>query len=83
MSSALAKELAEVLNRHSAECKSDTPDYILAQYLEECLENYNKTIRMREAWYERQTLALHAQIDCELSPEDRSGLLINLDLFDK
>ena len=44
-------ELAEVINRHSKENDSNTPDFILAEYLVECLRNFSKTSRGREKWY--------------------------------
>lgn len=42
-------ELEDLLNRHSKENESNTPDFILADYLIGCLENFNKTIRLRES----------------------------------
>lgn len=39
----LAEDFAAVVNRHSAENASGTPDYILGQYLADCLETWNKT----------------------------------------
>jgi len=45
----LLKELADVLNRNSAENASNTPDFILAKYLIFCLNAFNETIKLREA----------------------------------
>ena len=45
------RDLCKLLNRHSKENESDTPDFILANYLTGCLENYNKTTRNRMLWY--------------------------------
>ena len=45
------KELKNLINRHSLENGSDTPDFILAEYLEGCLENYDKTVSSRSKWY--------------------------------
>lgn len=50
---ALRKDLAAVLNRHSAENGSDTPDFILADYLMGCLDAFNATAKRREEWYGR------------------------------
>ena len=47
---ALRKDLAAVLNRHSMESGSDTPDFILADYLLGCLDTFNSTVRRREEW---------------------------------
>lgn len=41
------------INRFSAENDSDTPDFILAQYLMSCLENFNRTLIDRERYYGR------------------------------
>jgi len=48
------KELEKLINRNSMESGSDTPDFILADYLSECLENFDKTIQRREKWYGRE-----------------------------
>jgi hypothetical protein len=50
---ALARDLAGVLNRYSAENMSNTPDFLLAEYLIGCLANFNVAIQGREAWYNR------------------------------
>lgn len=47
-------ELAEIINRHSAENGSDTPDFILAEYLTGCLAMYDRALAAREHWYERK-----------------------------
>ena len=49
----LEKELAGVLNRYSAENDSNTPDWILAQYLLACLAAFNGAVQQREGWYGR------------------------------
>lgn len=48
------KELEELINKHSLENGSDTPDFILAKYLEGCLENFDQAVRDREQWYGRK-----------------------------
>ena len=40
-------ELAEVINRHSREKSSNTPDYILANYLAGCLGAFDAAIEAR------------------------------------
>jgi hypothetical protein len=47
------RELAQLLNRHSRENPSNTPDYILAQYLIGCLEAFERAVQQRETWYGR------------------------------
>lgn len=41
------QELAQVINRHSRENASGTPDFVLAAYLEDCLETYERAIKSR------------------------------------
>jgi len=45
------KELQELINSYSLENESDTPDFILANYLKTCLTNWNKAIKERDSWY--------------------------------
>lgn len=47
----LAQDLARVLNRHSAENRSGTPDFILAHYLMGCLRAWDLGTRARDRWY--------------------------------
>lgn len=49
----LRKEIETALNRHSAENGSDTPDFILAEYLVGCLRAFDAAVSAREAWYGR------------------------------
>jgi len=49
--SAFEKDIAEVINRHSEESGSNTPDFILARYLSDCLESYNRAVKWRALWY--------------------------------
>lgn len=47
------KDLKQLINHYSIENGSNTPDFILCEYLMGCLETYNKTIESREKWYGR------------------------------
>jgi hypothetical protein len=49
----LQRDLAGILNAHSAENSSNTPDFILARYLMDCLRSFNVAVRAREAWFGR------------------------------
>lgn len=51
---ALVRDLAEVLNRHSAENRSKTPDFVLAEYLVRSLEALDHTFNERARWYADQ-----------------------------
>ena len=46
-------ELHNLINRHSMENASNTPDFILAQYLTNCLRAWNQATQQRETWYGR------------------------------
>ena len=50
----LRKEIERVLNVHNAEAGCDTPDFILAEYLMDCLKAFDKYVKRREKWYGRQ-----------------------------
>lgn len=47
---AFERELAEVINRHSVENESDTPDFILASFLRTCLGAYGRTVKRLLEW---------------------------------
>ena len=46
-------ELRDLINRRSMENASNTPDFILAQYLTNCLRAWNQATQQRETWYGR------------------------------
>jgi len=47
------KELENIINKYSKENESNTPDFILGQYLQGCLKVFNTTVQQRETWYGR------------------------------
>lgn len=47
----LRSELQSLLNKHSRENGSNTPDFILAQFLMSCLDAYDAAVRTRDTWY--------------------------------
>lgn len=53
MESQFQKELARLINEYSKENDSDTPDFILARYLNAVLDNFNAAVMDREQWYGR------------------------------
>lgn len=55
------KDLEALINKHSMENGSDTPDFMIADYLCKCLIAYNKTIEQRERWYGRD----QKEVGCE------------------
>jgi len=48
------KELEQVINKHSRENISNTPDFILAEFMKRCLEAGEYLIKRREQWYGRE-----------------------------
>ena len=45
-------ELESVINRHSMERRGgDTPDFLLAEYLTNCLRIFDGIVKRRDAWY--------------------------------
>lgn len=47
------QELRNLINRYSIENASNTPDYILACFMAECLTAFNKAVHERARWYGR------------------------------
>ncbi len=52
--SRLRKDIEQAINKHSIESGSDTPDFILAEYLTDCLHAFDKATVKREEWYGRK-----------------------------
>lgn len=52
--SRLRKDIEQAINKHSIENGSDTPDFILAEYLTDCLRAFDKATVKREEWYGRK-----------------------------
>lgn len=51
--SKLKEEIHILLNKVSRENNSDTPDFILAEYMLSCLRAFEKATNEREVWYGR------------------------------
>lgn len=50
---AFVEGLRALINNYSKENASNTPDFIIAQYLDNCLLALNQAIQQRETWYGR------------------------------
>jgi len=48
------KELEILINKHSMENFSNTPDFILANFLTACLVAFDSATRRREEWYKNE-----------------------------
>jgi uncharacterized coiled-coil protein SlyX len=44
-------ELVSLINKHSKENGSNTPDFILAMYLEDCLKAFDRALTARTKWW--------------------------------
>jgi len=49
--SVFERELQDLINKHSMENGSDTPDFILAHFLVECLIVFDAAVNVRAEWY--------------------------------
>ena len=47
----VVRDFADVINCHSLENRSNTPDFILAEYLMDALEAYERIHKANERWY--------------------------------
>lgn len=48
------RDLAEVINRHSREGRSNTPDFVLADYLYKCLLAYEIAVMENFNWHKEK-----------------------------
>jgi hypothetical protein len=51
MNNTFLSELEHVINKYSVENQSNTPDFLLAEYLRGCLDAYNQAVLARDKWY--------------------------------
>jgi hypothetical protein len=58
-------ELEKLINKYSVENESNTPDFILAEYLCGCLKNYAEIIKKREKWYGNSSSPAMSNISSE------------------
>ena len=49
------QKLRELINRYCLENESDTPDFILAEYMIDCLDAFTDATRARDKWYGHET----------------------------
>jgi hypothetical protein len=61
MNSDFKKELENLINKYSQENGSDTPDFLLAEYLIGCLTVFNSVVTAREVWFGRKSLDVIVQ----------------------
>lgn len=74
----LSDDIRAAINRASREGPSNTPDFILADYLLLCLDSYERAVMARDLWYSQhprpgQTLITHhddGTVTAQVAPED-------------
>lgn len=49
----LVRSVTKVINQHSAENASNTPDFILAEMMVSALEAFEEGSRARECWFDK------------------------------
>lgn len=77
----LKEHLRQAINRLSMESGSDTPDFILAEFLVECLTSYDKAVVAREKWHGRACGGLKGPIPIESIPNPPTQWPIELETF--
>jgi hypothetical protein len=45
------EEFRKLVNSYSMESASNTPDFILARYLIDCMDSFNHAVRTRDDWF--------------------------------
>lgn len=58
--STLAGDIAAAINRHSAERGSNTPDFLLAEFLTSVLAAWDVAVTARETWYGRTSVLVQS-----------------------
>lgn len=51
MNNTFEKDLEDLINKYSLENESNTPDFILAEYLQNCINSFNISVNRRSKWY--------------------------------
>lgn len=70
MATSFRDAMQVLINRHSVESGSDTPDWILALYLSACLDAFDAAVRQRDSWHHFSPFASHATA---VQPSSGSG----------
>lgn len=75
MNSRFQRELTSLINSYNMEGDSDTPDFILAQYIQDCLTAWAIATSAREKWYGRRyvnpeyiNVDGETEIECYIEP---------------
>ena len=63
MQNQFRKELEVLVNKFSLENNSNTPDFILAEYLEQSLKAFDLAVTKRSLWYNEKTLKQQEELN--------------------
>jgi len=66
--------LEHLINRHCMENDSNTPDWILAQYMMSCLKAFNVATQQRENWHDRDPRPTHTKYGVAIEVEDEKPI---------
>jgi len=58
---AFRKELTDIINKHGQENHSKTPDFILSDFMGDCLSAFNKAMSKRSSWYNDKSSVLEEE----------------------
>lgn len=75
-------DIEAAINRYSKESGSDTPDFILAEYLADCLAAFDKSVSRRTEWYApepKPSAALLAENEALRKDAERLNGLVAMD----
>jgi hypothetical protein len=68
------EDLAAVINAHGLENGSNTPDFLLARFLERCITTWDRATRERDDWYLGRMMAPGEYKEREALQEQVAGL---------
>lgn len=70
--SEFVKELRRLINCQSMENGCNTPDFILAEYLDRCLMAFDLAVNAREAWYGRQPQSVESPVSAKPDAQENT-----------
>ena len=70
---AMVRDITAVLNRHSIENESNTPDFILAEFVRASLDAYASAVRAKNQWHGPTTPPLPSMVQSVTTTDDISA----------
>lgn len=77
---ALQEKIEQAINSVSGENGSNTPDFILAEFLIDCLATFDKAVQQREEWYGRWPQREEIWIVFDGPPGPVSGRFVEVEI---